>query len=400
MAARTLRKIRSQPPDVVVAVGTGECMQEFECYKIALSFASPYFDAMFSAGMSESNEGRIEFLDRDPEEWKLFYGFVDPARLGGGEARPIDERNATILTKWFHEFQMDNYLRECDDVLFKNVQSLAKVQASDSQYSGAFWHEHAEGNKRERITNFAKIIELLHLACIYDLNETKVKAEHFIDYLILSIEETHDLFDIPNIKALVYLSLPLEMDEGGKFQPQGKSTVFWDAFILNIHLGFHTLSGDTVNNLEMLSLLLHSYLQNMAKDVELHKIKKSAKVVGSQLVKYLPHVVRNIGVASSECLEKIIYDCSKTHEGHFRKLGIAVHSSYDNRTTVAKGVILAYFEKNPYPTSKSLIIQLFKRLGFIIDDGEIDAALGLLLEEKRISRFGSENEDPNYDFVR
>ena len=58
----TPKKIRSQPPDVIVAVGQGESMQEFPCYKIALSFASPYFDTSpvaVSASHSDVDVHRI-----------------------------------------------------------------------------------------------------------------------------------------------------------------------------------------------------------------------------------------------------------------------------------------------------------------------------------------------------
>ena len=59
--------IRSQAPDVTVSVGSGESKQEFKCYKVILSFASEYLDAMLSSGMKEGEMGVIEFPDKDPE---------------------------------------------------------------------------------------------------------------------------------------------------------------------------------------------------------------------------------------------------------------------------------------------------------------------------------------------
>lgn len=41
---RTTGKIRSTPPDLTVVVGSGDNREEFECYKIAMCFACPYFD--------------------------------------------------------------------------------------------------------------------------------------------------------------------------------------------------------------------------------------------------------------------------------------------------------------------------------------------------------------------
>jgi hypothetical protein len=64
------------PPDVTVVVGTGDNQQEFECYKVVLSFASPYLDAMLSNDMVENNNSRIEFPDKDPDEWKIVYGYM------------------------------------------------------------------------------------------------------------------------------------------------------------------------------------------------------------------------------------------------------------------------------------------------------------------------------------
>ena len=64
------------PPDVTVVVGTGDNQQEFECYKTVLSFASQYLDAMLSNDMVENSTSRIEFPDKDPEEWKIVYGYM------------------------------------------------------------------------------------------------------------------------------------------------------------------------------------------------------------------------------------------------------------------------------------------------------------------------------------
>ena len=81
---RATKWIRSQAPDVTVSVGSGESKQEFKCYKVVLSFASPYLDAMLSSSMKEGEVGRINFPDKDPEaeEWKLFYNFISPDNIG------------------------------------------------------------------------------------------------------------------------------------------------------------------------------------------------------------------------------------------------------------------------------------------------------------------------------
>jgi hypothetical protein len=75
-AIGTPKKIRTQSPDVIVAVREGDARQEFECYKVVLAFASPYLDAMLSSDMVENSKVRIEFRDNDPEEWQVLYQII------------------------------------------------------------------------------------------------------------------------------------------------------------------------------------------------------------------------------------------------------------------------------------------------------------------------------------
>jgi hypothetical protein len=70
-------------------VCTGDNQEEFECYKVVLSLASPYLDAMLSNDMVESSTSRIEFPDKDPEEWKIVYGYMT-------RDTDIDEGNAQM----------------------------------------------------------------------------------------------------------------------------------------------------------------------------------------------------------------------------------------------------------------------------------------------------------------
>jgi len=47
------KKIKSVLPDLIVSVGSGQSIQEFECYKVVLCFASDYFDSILCVGMKE-----------------------------------------------------------------------------------------------------------------------------------------------------------------------------------------------------------------------------------------------------------------------------------------------------------------------------------------------------------
>jgi hypothetical protein len=65
------KKLTSQAPDVTVVVGSGDDAREFHCYGVILASASPVLDAMLSSGMKESENKRIEFPDKRPEEWEM-----------------------------------------------------------------------------------------------------------------------------------------------------------------------------------------------------------------------------------------------------------------------------------------------------------------------------------------
>ena len=109
------KKLRSQPPDIIVAVGSGTNQKEFECYSQILCFASEYFDTMLSAPMRERTNARIEFPDKDPEEWKLFFNFIDPS-TSHSTAAQVNKDNVFILAPWFHEHQMDFLFEQCDEI--------------------------------------------------------------------------------------------------------------------------------------------------------------------------------------------------------------------------------------------------------------------------------------------
>lgn len=109
-----IRPIESQAPDVVIVVGDGNRRQEFACYRLFLSSASRHFGQLFSATAATTELQRIEWKDKDPDEWKLFYSFVDPATLRNAAITP---ENVEVLVRWFHGFGMAGLLAECDAVL-------------------------------------------------------------------------------------------------------------------------------------------------------------------------------------------------------------------------------------------------------------------------------------------
>ena len=106
--------LRSQDPDVIVAVGQGDNKIEFECYRVLLCYNCEYFDTMFSLPMKEKETSRIDLPDKDPKEWKIFYEFIDPATANLVQ---VTKENAMVLVPWFHEYQMNELLEKCDAIL-------------------------------------------------------------------------------------------------------------------------------------------------------------------------------------------------------------------------------------------------------------------------------------------
>lgn len=130
------KKLRCQDPDVTVAVGSGATMQEFKCYRVVLSIASDLFDTMLSDAGNILDDVRIEFPKKDPEEWKVFYSFIDPAT---SRSARISTENVGMLVHWFYEFQMTDLLNECDRILASD-EYLRQI-FTDNEFLRCCWVE-------------------------------------------------------------------------------------------------------------------------------------------------------------------------------------------------------------------------------------------------------------------
>ncbi len=267
------KRIRSQQPDVIVAVGSGESMQEFPCYRVILSFASDYFDSMLSAEMIENKTGRIEFPDKDPQMWTKFYSFIDPDKLRVVETHTkFDVSTAITFVPWFHEFQMTSFLTKCDVVLAERVEEI-KADENESLY---------EYNEFVKNGSLFEVVELLKMSCTYDLDKTKEKTELFICSLLENPQSTSDLFNVERIKTLHKLFSPVKKhqftvyyeddqeEEVREMTPSGKCKRIFNTFMnmlvssdekLLIFDLVSDLSNETINNAEVFPHLLHSYVQ-------------------------------------------------------------------------------------------------------------------------------------------
>jgi hypothetical protein len=130
------KKLRCQDPDVTVAVGSGVTLQEFKCYRVVLSIASDLFDTMLSDAGNIHDDVRIEFPKKDPEEWKVFYSFIDPAT---SRSARISTENVGMLVHWFYEFKMDDLLNECDRILASD-EYLRQI-FTDNEFLRCCWVE-------------------------------------------------------------------------------------------------------------------------------------------------------------------------------------------------------------------------------------------------------------------
>lgn len=111
------KTMRAVQPDVTIVVGG----VEFRHYSTFLCCNSDYFDAMLSVDMKEKSERRIEFAEKDPEEWKVFYAFIDPRSCNNVK---LNNDNVDMLLPWFHEFAMEEKLVECDTVLSRRITTM------------------------------------------------------------------------------------------------------------------------------------------------------------------------------------------------------------------------------------------------------------------------------------
>jgi len=226
---------------------------------------------MLNASMTENSDNRIEFPDKDPDEWRMFYNIIDPIQIGNPDYhdRTIDRNNAMELAPWFHEFQMDGYLKRCDEKIEEEVCHLNHVE----RYHIPFENDVIEFVDRKQ--SFDYIVKLLGFACVYDLERTKRETENIIRGLLSSkmLAGTQDLFDMSTVKKLTELFLPIAKAEGGEgenktthYVSQGQSSVLWDMLVREDFENnqLQGLSVEDINNNSMLPMLIKTFIERCA----------------------------------------------------------------------------------------------------------------------------------------
>ena len=165
--------------------------------------------------MKEKETHRIELPHKKPQEWELFYDFIEnrnakvEARKRSGVRSSVilseTKERARLLLPWFHEFQITALVEECDDALQKELLSFKKdgYYNSDS-YLKKFWSRNDEyqSHEKSRKEMFQLCYELLSMSYVYDLPKTQ---NHVARTLCLAVEVGYDLFNIDDLKNIIPL---------------------------------------------------------------------------------------------------------------------------------------------------------------------------------------------------
>ena len=302
-------EIKSQPPDVIVSVGTGDSKQDFECYKVVMAFASPYLDAMLSSEMKEGESGRVEFPMKDPEEWKLFYAFIDPEKIGQrSQQAVIDSRNVLALLPWFHEFQMDDHVKECDEYLAK---SYFKPLTSTQTFL-----EH-------RRASLDAMLSVLHLADMYDLRAAKeiMDKTFAFDMLNMTPHEMEDMYDLATVKSLLQSIMPLTLEDN-KLVKEGEESCAKLLSALQEILSPHipSLSQEIIDNETAFPVIVYSYMQLWSERKSAKQTKDTATKILNTIFSQYPSKTRY------ETFQTVLASHFKRCKGDFATLGVDMYS--------------------------------------------------------------------------
>ena len=234
------KRLKSQEPDVIVAVGSGAAMQEFDSYRVVLGLASDYLDEKLN------DAWRVEFPDKDPQQWKLVYEFINPTTMRAAE---ITNDNVIMLVPWFHELQMHKLKEECDAIIASDDVFQDCVQVK-GEYP---FRTHCKGWKSEGRKELRKNLFQYYSMCeLYSLPKSTSKAIAEIEFLM---KEGYDLLeDMEVVKQVIVLV---------KKHMNSMDTSLWDGFraFLPPALAASEEPLDNVMNNDLLPHLFQSGVQ-------------------------------------------------------------------------------------------------------------------------------------------
>eukprot|EP00578_Thalassiosira_sp_NH16_P021379 CAMPEP_0181098680 /NCGR_PEP_ID=MMETSP1071-20121207/12256_1 /TAXON_ID=35127 /ORGANISM="Thalassiosira sp., Strain NH16" /LENGTH=223 /DNA_ID=CAMNT_0023181293 /DNA_START=794 /DNA_END=1465 /DNA_ORIENTATION=- len=181
------------------------------------------------------------------------------------------------LLPWFHEFQMNDHVGNCDDYLAKHLVA-AETKKAFWKYE---WHSKEplvshQSRKKRRKETFGTILNVLELARRYDLIASNDAMGKKIAAIWNMSVHTHDLFDFDVVKSLLPLVLPLEIDDGNGLRMKlGGNKHIWPLVekILSPHIS--RLSQETIDDSVSFPHLFYSFvLINVEKERMQQEIDK------------------------------------------------------------------------------------------------------------------------------
>jgi len=297
-----------------------------------LSFASEYLDAMLSSSMKEGEMGKIDFPDKDPEEWKLFYDFISPQKIGEASiSAVISDDNVMILLPWFNEFGINAYVKECD--VFLSQKYLSEDEKT-------FWDKDQQSGEREedhqtrlaaRKSKFDALLGVLSLSNMYSLPLTKAEIGKRVAELLNMLVQTKDLFDLAAISSIAQSLPPLSIDdEKGLTISAGESEHLWPACEEILSPYVSTLSQEIIDDKDRFCGLFYCYMRvkvemNKAAVSIIHSVIHDAP---SRLYDLMPGTKQADSLARDK-LKKIMSDYYKDkHKKDFQDLGITLPAGY------------------------------------------------------------------------
>jgi hypothetical protein len=187
---RTLpKRLRSSEPDVTVVVGG----VEFFHYKLILCMSCSFFDTAFSSQMKETQNGccRIEFPDKNPDEWPQVHRFLDPFESVGVEdlleVVPTEGNGTGLeiiqLLQWFDYLGLVALVKKADQVAAKKLK---------------YHYENENCGPSHSLWNRIK-----YLPCPHTQNELKNLAKHTIGEVISYMQVETDYSLLGEVKKYV-----------------------------------------------------------------------------------------------------------------------------------------------------------------------------------------------------
>lgn len=240
----TQERLRSGSVDLIVEIGSGLDMKQFECDSMILALTSSKLDAM----VCNTDSGKLLFPNMNPDGWESFYECIHPRNngmtLAGVYVSPRDGIIEQVLP-WFQTFHMEKkHVKFCQQLLDNMIDA-------NEQF---FYIEDPVG-----FGTVTALTDILELAANGNLEMIKRRTETALRRLITSdrMMKYYYVLDIKLIKRIIFLCLPIQKDRAGVYT-SNSCPVLWNGLrsLINGHL--QSLSVDKVIECEMFSHFVYN----------------------------------------------------------------------------------------------------------------------------------------------